>query len=399
MKTTKNQNPKVEFLINLAYLAAIVALIILVLKYFVSAMLPIILAFALASIARPLSRFLSLEQRTVKRKGERVTVKRKLRLPKKAASIISVVVLLILAVGFVTFFVIELSDTVSDLLEQVPVFYNETIEPAFDRVYKNLMAYALTHKGTNVDTISDLIPNMINSIGSFVTTASAKAVTELASLATSLPSILLNVIICIIATVFIAIDYERIMEFIKRNLRSRALMLSMRICDSFLDIVWQFIKSYFIIFVITVTEIVVGLLIIGVDHPFLIAVLIGLFDAFPIVGSGMILLPWSVITMIIGDLPRGIGLFVVYATVVIVRQFIEPKIVGKRVGLRPIVTLTCMYAGTKIIGGIGLFALPITAAILVDLNDTGVISLFKKPGERSRSAEEADAIEDSEPEG
>lgn len=399
MKTTKNQNPKVEFLINLAYLAAIVALIILVLKYFVSAMLPIILAFALASIARPLSRFLSSEQRTVKRKGERVTVKRKLRLPKKAASIISVVVLLILAVGFVTFFVIELSDTVSDLLEQVPVFYNETIEPAFDRVYKNLMAYALTHKGTNVDTISDLIPNMINSIGSFVTTASAKAVTGLASLATSLPSILLNVIICIIATVFIAIDYERIMEFIKRNLRSRALMLTMRICDSFLDIVWQFIKSYFIIFVITVTEIVVGLLIIGVDHPFLIAVLIGLFDAFPIVGSGMILLPWSVITMIIGDLPRGIGLFVVYATVVIVRQFIEPKIVGKRVGLRPIVTLTCMYAGTKIIGGIGLFALPIAAAILVDLNDTGVISLFKKPGERSRSAEEADAIEDSEPEG
>ena len=49
-------------------------------------------------------------------------------------------------------------------------------------------------------------------------------------------------------------------------------------------------------------------------------------------------------------------------------------------GLRPIVTLICMYAGTRLFGGlIGLFGLPITAAILVDLNDSGILHLFKRP--------------------
>ena len=82
----------------------------------------------------------------------------------------------------------------------------------------------------------------------------------------------------------------------------------------------------------------------------------------------------------------GIGLFILYLTVVIARQIIEPKIVGKHVGLRPVVTLSCMYIGTQLFGGIGLLGLPVTAAIIADLNDQGHIHLFKRAEKKGEEA-------------
>ena len=154
----------------------------------------------------------------------------------------------------------------------------------------------------------------------------------------------------------------------------------MNVRNSFLEMVWQFLKSYFIIFCITTAEISLGLFIIGVGKPIVIALIIAILDAFPIVGSGLVLLPWAGAMLITGSYVRGLGLLAVYTFVAVFRQIIEPRIVGKHVGLRPLVTLICMYAGTKLFGGMGLFALPIMAAILADLNSNGVIQLFRSAG-------------------
>ena len=177
-------------------------------------------------------------------------------------------------------------------------------------------------------------------------------------------------------------DFDRIKLFIRKNLPEKPLRVAVNVKNSFLEMIWQFIKSYAIIFCITVAEITVGMLIVDAKSPLLIGILIGIFDALPIVGSGMILLPWSIITLLTGNTVRGLSIFIIYVVVVVVRQIIEPKIVGKHVGLRPIVTLTCMYAGSKLFGGlVGLFGLPITAAIIMDLNSSGVFHIFNSVGD------------------
>lgn len=392
MDTQRERNPRVDFLVDIAYWVVILAIIYVVFKYLLNLLMPFFLAFVFAAVVRPISKALSRETKYVKNeKGERVLVKRRFHMNQNLAGIISVLVLFLVVGGLLTLIMVRLVDTITDLVSALPSMYESSVLPGIERLYGRVLEFSGRFDDSIMEMVESALPNLISSIGSAVTNFSAKLVSWLTSLATRLPNMLLNTIICLIATVFIAIDFDRIKSFIRRNLPEKPLRLAVNVKNSFLDMIWQFIKSYFIIFCITVVEIIVGLLIIGEKKSILIAVLIGVFDAFPIVGSGMILLPWAVITLVSGNVGKGIGLSVIYIVVVVARQIIEPRIVGKHVGLRPIVTLSCMYAGTKLFGGIGLFALPIMAAILVDLNDSGIISFFTRPSEQKHQIAETES--------
>jgi predicted PurR-regulated permease PerM len=97
----------------------------------------------------------------------------------------------------------------------------------------------------------------------------------------------------------------------------------------------------------------------------------------PILGTGAVLLPWSVIAFIIGNTKIGMGMLILYVVITVVRQILEPKIVGQQIGLYPIVTLILMYVGAQLMGVLGLLILPIMATILIKLNKEGSIHLFK----------------------
>ena len=89
------------------------------------------------------------------------------------------------------------------------------------------------------------------------------------------------------------------------------------------------------------------------------------------------MIPWSIISLIMGDIGVGIGLIVVYLVVTVIRNIIEPKIVGTQLGLHPLATLISMFIGVNIAGIIGLFGFPIMLSLLLHLNKHGVIKLLK----------------------
>ena len=82
-----------------------------------------------------------------------------------------------------------------------------------------------------------------------------------------------------------------------------------------------------------------------------------------------------------GNYFLGIGILVLYVLITVVRQVLEPKIVGSYVGLYPLVTLMAMYIGSKVMGFFGLFLFPIAIILLKKLNDDGHIKLWKIPPE------------------
>lgn len=380
MNSEQRTEEQKAFLLRILYWVVILAIVYVVFKYLLNLVMPFFIATVFAALVRPISRWLANPIRWKRNeKGEKVQVKRRVQISTTLAGILSVLVLFLLLAGVLVLIFIRLADTVTAIVSTAPDFYYNTVVPGFNEAFAKLESFAARFDDSVLAAVQNAVPNIISSIGTAVTGFSAKVVAWISSVATRVPSMLLSTIICLIATVFISVDFERIAAFIRRNLPKKTMDMVVNIRESFLDTIWQFIRSYFIIFCITAAEITVGLLIIGMDNALLLGCLIAVFDAFPIVGSGMILLPWTILTMVLGDVWRGVGLGVVYAVVVIARQVLEPKIVGKHVGLRPVVTLVCMYVGTKLFGGLGLFGLPITAAILVDLNDNGVIHLFKRP--------------------
>lgn len=119
------------------------------------------------------------------------------------------------------------------------------------------------------------------------------------------------------------------------------------------------------------------------------------------------MIPWAVITLILGDYSMAVKLIIVYLIITVVRNIIEPKIVGGQIGLHPVVTLVSMFVGAQLFGVVGLFGFPIGLSLLRNLNDTGVLRIFRGPVEgdttweemeRERQQEEPAAEEKENPE-
>ena len=111
----------------------------------------------------------------------------------------------------------------------------------------------------------------------------------------------------------------------------------------------------------------VGLLLLRTPYAPLWAFLVALLDAFPILGTGAILVPWSLISFLQGDNLQAFGLLGVYAAVTITRTVLEPRLVGAQLGLDPLVTLVCFYAGFRLWGILGMILAPMLAVTAVQL--------------------------------
>jgi predicted PurR-regulated permease PerM len=156
----------------------------------------------------------------------------------------------------------------------------------------------------------------------------------------------------------------------------------------------KMLKAYSLIVLITTTELCIGFYIMKLlkifdsDYIIFISIIIAIIDIIPVLGTGTVLIPWALYSLVTGSVPMGVGLLVMYAVILVIRQVIEPKLVAGQVGVSPIVTIIAMYMGTKLFGVLGFFVLPFTVVIVNQLNKEGVIHLYKVKD--SQTADSAD---------
>ena len=130
MGSESRRTRRVDFLVNTTYWAVIVAIVYFVFKYLLRLLMPFFLALVFAALVRPISHYLSRETRYVKNeKGEKVLVRRRVRMNRTLAGILSVVVLFLVAGGILVLVVIRVSDTAAALISSVPVFYETSVAP------------------------------------------------------------------------------------------------------------------------------------------------------------------------------------------------------------------------------------------------------------------------------
>ena len=110
-----------------------------------------------------------------------------------------------------------------------------------------------------------------------------------------------------------------------------------------------------------------GFLFLGIAYGPLWAAVVALVDAVPVLGVGTVLVPWSVVCFLQGDTLRGIGLLAVFGAAWLMRAVLEPRLVGKSLGLDPLLSLAAFYVGFKLWGFVGMIAAPIAAALIKSL--------------------------------
>lgn len=130
------------------------------------------------------------------------------------------------------------------------------------------------------------------------------------------------------------------------------------------------LKSQIIIMGITFVILSIGLSILRIKYSIIIALGIALIDIIPVVGSGIIMIPWSIISFIIGNSNMGLGLAIIYVSLTVLRQIIEPIIMGNQIGVRPLYTFGATILGSIIFGPIGLIIGPLIAIIISSIYKT-----------------------------
>ena len=182
---------------------------------------------------------------------------------------------------------------------------------------------------------------------------------------TSFPSAIITITVTIVSSIYIIIDYEGIVDFIYKILPRKVSYFIEDVTIFIKDNILNVLKSYLIIMVITFAELTIGLTILRAKPTILIAALIAIMDILPILGVGTALIPWAFVEMIFGNIFRGLGVLLLYVIITIVRNIIEPRIVGTRLGLNPLVSLISMIAGLKLFGLLGMIGFPLIIAFFM----------------------------------
>lgn len=370
-----------DAIINVAFLAMVLGLIFVFFKYCFGIAAPFLLSFFFAVLLQRPLRWLDK-----KTKNKCHTLWSLLLVLLSILIIVGPLIIILSLIGReIGNFVSYLTDQLNDL----PSFL-ATLEKEILGLIKFLPDSIYTSAS---DYISDLFGKMINNFDlsalgidmKSVTSGLTTGVSGIYGVVKNIPSVLIGIVIGVVAWIFFTKDYNYIVHFIKLQLPDNKKNILSEIKQIFSKTVLKMIRAYGIIMLITFCELFLGLSIlnwIGVmdnSYVVMIAIVIAIFDILPVAGSGGILIPWAAISLILGEYPAAIGLIVVYAVITVIRQYIEPKIVGSSLGVHPIVTLAGLYFGLKLFGFMGMFIVPLAVMTLKAFNDAGRIHLFNSP--------------------
>lgn len=199
----------------------------------------------------------------------------------------------------------------------------------------------------------------------------------LGALASRLPRVMVGFLVWVIASVFLTVDYRRVTAFFARQIPPHRRALAADAKTLFCDTVGRMLRAYGLLLLLTFGELLAGFWLIGVKSAPLAAALIALVDLLPILGVGTVLFPWAGAALLGGDVRRGVCLLVLLAVITVVRRVVEPRVIGERVGLPPLVTLVSLYLGWRAAGIVGVLLLPPLVTVLVQLQQRGRLPLWK----------------------
>lgn len=352
---------KKKFITNIIYIITLFAIVYFIFKYAIHWVMPFIVGFLIAFLLKPLTDFIT-----------RVT-----HIKRKGVSIFVIGVFYFVVVTIIWFLTAFLWNEMTGLIKIMPNIYFTKIEPLLLSINNLVVERAKTLSPEFADTLSNMIISGLQYLASVVKNLSIYLVSVITNVISNVPLYLISVIFTIVCSVFISADYTNITSFIKRQLPTKFNSNFAEARRFLYGTLLKMIKAYAIILSVTFIEMLIGMSILKVRYALPIAAIVAVLDILPLIGTGGIIIPWAIIELISKNYRTGLGLLIIYVVITVVRNTIEPKIVGHQIGLNPVITITAMYAGLRLFGFVGFILAPIISILIKYLNDTGKIHIYK----------------------
>ncbi len=302
-------------------------------------------------------------------------LQKRFRLPRGISAVL-VIVLTVGVIGGIAAGVIwKIVDEIRNVYEDFPIIY-QNIRTTWYSISDSLSDFVVMLPENMQNAVADASEQVLNWISGLATDTGF--VKTAGNAAKKLPNIFISVIVFLISLYFMVSDSKTVANAVKKPFTDAFLQRMSYFRREIKRYVGGYVKAQLIIMCISSTILLIGLSILNIDYALVIALATGIVDALPFFGSGTVLIPWAIISFITGEIAIGIGLLIIYLSVILMRQFVEPKIVSKNIGMHPLMTLMAMYVGYRTFSIGGMILGPLALVFTVSLYRAGVFDGFIK---------------------
>lgn len=357
------QSIKTYLKVILNLLTALVALLlcIFLLPKCILFFMPFLIGWIIAMIASPVVRFFE----------------EKLKVRRKGASVIVIVAVLAVVILLAYVIVARLVKEGINFVNELPMLW-DSIVAEFNEVGDNLEGIYSRLPADTQRTLDNLGSEMGSYFGGLIESIGTPTFEAVGNVAKQLPDIFLGIIMCILSAYFFVADKAYVVNIMKKYVPDAVLYRFDLIRRSFRNAVGGYFKAQFKIECWVYLMLVIGLFVLKVRYTPLVALGIAFLDFLPVFGTGTVMIPWAVIEILSKDYKMAVGLLIIWCTGQLVRQVIQPKIVGDSIGMDAIPTLFLLFIGYKAAGVMGMIlAVPI-GIIIVNLYEEGVFDTTKQ---------------------
>ena len=351
-------------LLRVATVICITVTLIFALFYVAKYTYPFLIALFFALLINPIVNFLEF----------------RLNLNRAVAVIVAIFLLLSIIAGIITLLIVELINGTNYLAEHIPTHYSRMIillEEIFTHhiipIYQQIISMFHTlepaHQKTIISNIQQIGEEIANTGAQLLHTILQKIPVLLGQL----PSYVSVLIFSLLGTFFISKDWYKFITVIEKVVPKTITKSSIDVIHGLKKALLGFVKAQITLISITTVIVLIGLVILRVDYAVTIALITGLIDLLPYLGTGLIFIPWIIYMFFNGNYFLTIGLALLYITVVVQRQLMEPKVLSNNIGLNPLATLIALFVGFQLWGLTGLIFGPLILVIINTLIQTGVI--------------------------
>ncbi|MDO4282247.1 MAG: sporulation integral membrane protein YtvI [Clostridia bacterium] len=310
--------------------------------------IPFIIAFIVASIAEPLIKFFM----------------NKCKLNRKFSSVLSLLLILTFIIGSLVLIITSLISEAVSLTNNLNTYITDFYDFGMD-LFKDFRSgkFAIPEELLSIsDKSFDAILNSAKDI-------ILSALNTIVGTISSVPTLLTNGVITLLAIIFICFDRDYVKKMVKKHVPESWIKKVKEVFSQMCSVSFKYIKAEAKLSGICFLLVLIGLNVmsmIGLDirYPVLMAILIGFVDLLPLFGAGVVMLPWAVYLFFSGNTIVAICVFALWIVWAVLKQLIEPHFVSKQMGMHPLFTLLGMYTGFKLFGVLGLIFGPIAFLIL-----------------------------------